>query len=257
MIARSVLLLIPFTMYLVCRTEGCGREDWRSLLMLWLDEEWTDLTDKTKNMDSLHEFIKLLYTKPQYLRLQDAMLQLRLTMEKELLQMHLRIQGANLRIKDEKLKVFKGVFTMMHRDFFMFFQRLPEKLKRRAPTELKNLFVLLAILPPDDHSFETQDTKLVLKKWQKMFDALKLVLFHIESYVAKKHLKWLQDQKKSLNVMIGIVDNHSRWLRDDPTLYGTDTDSSAGIGSANSESADLKKKIKSSSKKDLLSSLSL
>nr|KAI8755966.1 hypothetical protein BgiMline_012056 [Biomphalaria glabrata] len=246
MIARSVLLLIPLTMYLVCRTEGCGKDDWRNLQMLWLDDEWTDLTDKRKNMESLHEFIQLLYTKPQYLRLQDAMLQLRLTMEKELLQMHLGIKEANLRIKDEKFKVFKGVLTRMHRDFIMFFQRLPEKLKRRAPTELKEFYRLLAILTPNDDSFDTKDSKLVLEKWQKLASALKLVLLHIESYVAKKNLKWFQEVKKKLDMSIGVVDNHSRWLRVDPTLYDTNTDSSAGIGSANSESADLKKKIKSS-----------
>ncbi|XP_055876436.1 uncharacterized protein LOC129924594 isoform X2 [Biomphalaria glabrata] len=89
MIPRSVLLLIPFTMYLVCRTNGCGREVWRQTERQWLEEEWTDLTDMELYPNALDKFLTFIYSQPEYGQLQNDMLRLRVTLAEELMKTNL------------------------------------------------------------------------------------------------------------------------------------------------------------------------
>ncbi|KAI8793497.1 hypothetical protein BgiMline_003514 [Biomphalaria glabrata] len=215
MIARSLLLLIPLIMYLVCKTEGCGRGDWKVLEKYWLEEELTQMTDMKMPPEAVDEFLKLIYSKPQYRQLQDEIDQFRSIMEKELAK---KLAKQNRRKREGMFRDFKHTYTEMHRDMTKFILKLLRRLKRSGPAEAKNLKPIVLILPPNGAFFDIKHTNLVLELWEKTVVALKLVLESIDRYVTKKHLVWFEEQKGKFERWIYVVNGYAELLRKKTTF---------------------------------------
>ncbi|XP_055876428.1 uncharacterized protein LOC129924594 isoform X1 [Biomphalaria glabrata] len=244
MIPRSVLLLIPFTMYLVCRTNGCGREVWRQTERQWLEEEWTDLTDMELYPNALDKFLTFIYSQPEYGQLQNDMLRLRVTLAEELMK-------TNLERRTEVFIQFKSFYARMYKTLTRFVLQVPEMLKRNAPTVLINLKFITNILDPNDESFNIDYTHYILDRWQKIENATKLVLLKMGRYVAKENMKWFHNEKGMLEYWFVELSYRARFLKTETTTFDRTTGARAGIGSANRgtfdlvEIIELKKKMKS------------
>ncbi|KAK0058206.1 hypothetical protein Bpfe_012207 [Biomphalaria pfeifferi] len=225
MIAQTVLLLIPFTMYLVCGADGCGREEWRQTERQWLEEEWTDLTDMELYPNALDKVITFIYSQPKFRQLQNDMLRLRDTLAKEL-------SKKNLERRTEVFTQFKAIYVMMYETLTRFVLHVPEKLKKNAPTVLINLKFITNILDPNDDFFNIDYSNYILDRWQKIENAMKLVLLKMGSYLAKENLKWFQQEKEMLEFWFVQLSYRARFLKETTTFDKTAA-APAGIGSAN------------------------
>ncbi|XP_055876454.1 uncharacterized protein LOC106077095 isoform X2 [Biomphalaria glabrata] len=226
MIARSLLLLIPFTMYLVSTTDGCGRGDLRILEKYWLDEELSELTDMKMAPEVLDIFLEVIHKKEQYRKLQDEIDRLRLTMEKELAEIYLlekdayiiekqnpKLKEENQRKKEKAFSSFKLAYTHMYNDMTKFLRKLLKKLKRRDLSEVHYLKGISHIMSPNDAFFDIKHTSLVLERWKKTVNTLKLVLMNVDRYASKENLKMFTKYKKILDWWIPAVESNAIFLR--------------------------------------------
>nr|KAI8755971.1 hypothetical protein BgiMline_012061 [Biomphalaria glabrata] len=150
---------------------------------------------------------------------------------------------------------FKSNYTELHQDLTRFFQELPGRLKRRAPTGLSDVKVIPTIMSPSDEFFNVDEADLVLKKWKEVVDATKFVLLNIVSYVTENNQDWFQEQKKKLDWWIDVLSGQANLLRLETSTVEKLREARAGIGSANRGTADLREKIEMRKKQDTINSL--